>query len=289
MATKYWAGTVSTSYATAGNWEGGVAPIAGDTVIFPAGSNTCAGSDQSGTALAAFIVDSGYTGTIGSSGTPLIIDTNILSYAGQGTSAWISAQNGAAAANIQLDVLSAYSTSAPTTEGLHLLCNSTDIFEPCRIHGGTVSFDATSRFTTLLVAGGTVYVNSATGATTAFLLGGTVYYDAAVTLTTLNCVGGTWYHSDDANGVTTINVWGGTVNYQGVGTVTTLNVYLSTAIFTAADSDHRFTITTCNIYEGDVYITNKIGTPTFTNPVNYYGNGQLVGGPARTGTAVTAL
>jgi len=78
MATKVWSGGAgTTAYATAGNWVGGAAPIAGDTIIFPAYATVnVEGSDQSATHLEYIIEEEGCTITFGSAGTPLILDVS---------------------------------------------------------------------------------------------------------------------------------------------------------------------------------------------------------------------
>lgn len=89
MATKYWHGNYIAAegdYSAANNWVPVNVPGAGDTVIIGAGSpSITAGLDQSGTAIANFYVEPGYTGQIGSAIAPLQLNcTTDIRYEGSG-------------------------------------------------------------------------------------------------------------------------------------------------------------------------------------------------------------
>ena len=295
MANKFWNGATSTAYGTGGNWVGGVAPVNGDDVYFDrACTYTPAGSDQSGTTLNSGHVGPNFNGAnIGSSGSPLILDTNYFSY--QNTTcaqAWISLQNGAAAANISVDVFDSYDgSSSPTTRGLHLSCNSTDIFSPCRIRGSTdatVTLDSDCNVTQIDQQGGLLYVLDADGNTTINLIGGVMHYDVAVALTTINVGGGTLYMDDgNTSTVTTLNQWGGTIVWQAANTITTYNGYAGD--FDGTSPIGVYTITNTNIWDADMDLRGGLGEPTFTNAPKILGSGSITTDPAATRAVGTLI
>ncbi|UCC31525.1 MAG: hypothetical protein JSU86_04455 [Phycisphaerales bacterium] len=81
--THFWVG--SGLFSTSGNWTPAGPPGAGDTAILDGRSqNNMTGSDESATALAAFIVRDGNRAQVGSDGTPLIIEADKFSIRGRG-------------------------------------------------------------------------------------------------------------------------------------------------------------------------------------------------------------
>ena len=68
MATYLWTGTSSADWKTGANWSGGVVPGSGDTVIFNTGAQTLTGTSITG--VAEIKILEGFTGTLGSTGTP---------------------------------------------------------------------------------------------------------------------------------------------------------------------------------------------------------------------------
>lgn len=286
MATKVWIGA-SSAYGTGSNWVGGVAPVNGDDVVIPSGSGSIDGSDQSGTTLDSFRVHSGFEGTIGSSGTPLILDTNILKYDGNATQCWLSVQNGGAGGSVQTDISGGAATSSPLTQGLHIKCNASgDKLDPCRVSGGYTSFDEDCNIDAIVQTGGTLWIRDADGLATYHLIAGTCNYYANDAITTLNAVGGTWNHQEDAAAITTINNYGSTVNWYDDSTITTLNNYAGT--FDASVGDNLFTITNSSIWGGTIDGRNGIGGITFSNSTNIYG-GVVYNDRPGTGAPVSAL
>lgn len=290
MAIKYYNGATNTSYTDTGNWDGASAPSSGDTVIIRSDcANNIAGSDQSAVLLVAFIIQPGFNRDIGSSGTPLIIAADKAFLSPSGSDQWLSFLDGnGAGAVTALDVDGGLSTSAPTTEGLHIKSNTTDTLSPCRVHSGQVNFDEDCNIPTLDVSGGTVYVNDADGLGTANCQGGLVIYAADDAITALN-VGGTgiWRHVEDGGAITTATVWAGTFDYRSASTITTL-VGRSGDI-TFANTGLRCTVTNCTLWNADLDVRNRIGTPTFTNDINIYGSGQISGDPGRASDPAPSL
>lgn len=290
MAIKYWNGATDTAYTTATNWDGGVAPIAADTVIIRADAvNGIAGSDQSATALASFIVQPGCTIDIGSSGSPLIIACDDFMAAPTSGNQWFSLQDGTAAGLVTtVDIRGGYASTTPTTEGLHIKSNTTDTLSPCRVHSGQVNFDEDCNIPTLDVLGGTVYVNDADGLTTVNCTGGTVYNAAGDAITTLNVAGSClYYHLEGGGAITTTNVWGGTFNYRSASTITTLNGRYGTITF--AETTLRCTVTNCSLWAANMDLRNGIGTPTFSNAVQQLGSGQPYGDVNSSSTPTPSL
>lgn len=84
MATRYWQGGDG-NWDTVANW-GGTKPVDGDTAIFPEGVSigVNAGLDQGGVDLALMYIHPRFTGSIGSSGSPLFIAGNLILHEGPG-------------------------------------------------------------------------------------------------------------------------------------------------------------------------------------------------------------
>jgi hypothetical protein len=57
-ATRTWTGAVNNLWSAGGNWIGGVAPVSGDDLVFPAaGSNTNTVNDLAGLTLSGVIIE----------------------------------------------------------------------------------------------------------------------------------------------------------------------------------------------------------------------------------------
>jgi len=278
MATRYWNGAADTSYTNTANWDGATAPVAADSVIIRADAvNGIAGSDQSATALASFMIQFGCTIDIGSSGAPLIIACDDFLAAPTGGNQWFALQDGTAAGlATTVDIRGGLVSSSPTTEGLHIKSNTTDTLSPCRVHSGQANFDEDCNIPVLDVLGGNAYINDADGLTTVNCTGGIVYNAADDAITTLNLAANVlYYHLEGAAAITTLNVWGGTLNYRSAATITTLNGRFGTITF--ADTTLRCTVTNCSLWSANLDLRNGIGTPTFTNVIARLGNGQVSG------------
>lgn len=289
MAIRYYSGAASTTYTDAGNWVGGAAPSSGDTVIILADAvNDITGSDQSATLLVSFIIQDGCSINIGSSGAYLQIACDKFANKGQCPQAWIALRDGNGAANVtQVDVHDGYATSSPTTEGLHLKSITTDTMSPCRVHGGLVSFDATSRIPALVVNGGTAYVNDATGISTAVAIAGTVYYAASAAITTLT-IGSTatWHHQEDAGDVGTVNC-NGYIYWKDGDITTKLNAYEGTVDFT--EMVRRVAVQACDHYNATIDERNSLGSPTWTTNIVKVGLGDRHIDPGNTVATTPSL
>jgi hypothetical protein len=76
-----WAGADG-NWGTGSNWSTGVQPEYMDDVVIDAGSQAITGSDNSTLYLNTLTIGAGYTGNIGSAGSPLQVDADILYYNG---------------------------------------------------------------------------------------------------------------------------------------------------------------------------------------------------------------
>ncbi len=98
MATLTWLGTDAGNegrWDIPANWSttGSVAaiPVDGDDVVFGLNAQSITGGlDQNAVELNSLAFSNLYTGSVGANSTPLEIDALILTYAGQGTEAWIA-------------------------------------------------------------------------------------------------------------------------------------------------------------------------------------------------------
>ena len=196
MATKSWIGTDSGNegdYSVAANWSPSGVPVASDDVIFPAGvsQSVTDGLDQSSVALGNFIVEDGYSGTLGTSAAYLQIDADSIRFDGSGVS---YIDTGSAA--VDWDITGT-ATATSGSQGLYIKGTGIDDLS---IKSGTV--------------GVAVLPGESATVTDARVLGGKFTTGAGVTLTTLEASAGTT--TNKAN-VSTVKVFGGTVNSDVVG------------------------------------------------------------------------
>ncbi len=91
MATLRWTGSVDGNWGVAGNWSSGAVPVDGDKVIFSGGGvSVTSGLLQPGLALAAVFVTGTYLGSIGTSTSPLALQSCVaLTITGHNASIYI--------------------------------------------------------------------------------------------------------------------------------------------------------------------------------------------------------
>ena len=279
MALKVWKEVpTNTTYTTASNWVGGVAPVSGDEVLFSQGSGNVDGSDETARLLAGFTVGSGYTGTMGSSGSPLKIDTPTFVFNGQGDHAWISLED-AGGSTVDCRILGTKSTALADypTKGLHINANGAENLTPFVVGGGYVEQEASvgaGGIAGVEVSGGTVFlITLAVGGTLA-ISGGTCSSNAGTT-GALKVSGGTW--TQTAGSITTVEVYsGGTLDWQGAGNITNGTIRGS-GVLTFANLEIACTVTTIKLYDSaTLNISNGIKQPTFSNAVQQIGNGTTI-------------
>lgn len=249
MAIKKWIGTDG-SYSTAANWSPANVPVNSDTVRIPAGGgNISSGLNQSAVSLTAFIVEKGYTGTIGSSSGYLQIVTSRFEFEGSGLS---YVDLGTSAISPQVFGTASGGTGTP---GLYLLgsalvtLNVTGGSVGLAVGVGETSTVATAR---LALTGASLWLGTGVTLTTWDNHAGDGIIRCA--LTTLNVYGGTVLTAE-VGAITTVNVKGGTLTPNSTGTITTLNSYGGSVDF--RQSDAARTVTTTNKYKGGSININK--------------------------------
>lgn len=233
MALKIWTGAaLDGNWATAGNWSPS-APAAGDDVLFQNSSQsvtTGLGPALTGANyLNSLVIETSYTGFIGSGSGALVVDCEYLLVRGSGSAYWLDVGKGDGAAldvivdapnnaDVQLvcaseTVADAYflrgriTTSATTTYTRMTVGYMTNEFNDAQVtltSGGTYTtiwqrggrITANGAFTTLIQGGG-LFNHTAGAATTVHLLNGTYLYNSTGTLSRVQAVGGYF----DASGV----------------------------------------------------------------------------------------
>lgn len=291
MAKKYWISSSSTSFNTAGNWSGGVAPANSDTLYFGAyGSANCATNIAStGLTGLTIIVEPGYTGQIGSvtAGVPAYLQIS------GGTLRMASTPGGSIYPGSPR-VLIDFGTANPGTvlmEFGNSVGADPSIPAVCVIGSGSGALTINQSGGSLGVAVYPGEVATITNITT--IDGGTTLLGQGVTLTAATFAAGTITDRRD-NTATAIRVAGAAYNYSGTGATTTLNVdagtctYSGTGTITTAnlrglldmsqDSQAK-TVTTVNRYDGGSLNLNN-GVPagiTITNAINNYGSAGSCG------------
>ena len=249
MAVKYWIGTDTGNegdYSTAANWSPSGVPIASDTVIIPAQSsqNITAGLDQSAINVVTFIVQEGYTGTIGTSAGYLILWADKISYAGAGVSYISTGSNYAA----DIDVTKT-ATATTGAQGLYLIGAVIDdlsiksgtvglavlpnegmgVANDVRISGGKLTLGQQTYITNLEVNGGAVTIDGT--AVTTKIYDGKATTRGTGTAATIISFGGTIDCGGTAN-ITTIHMLGGTVNTTKSGITRTVGaIYMGPGSF----------------------------------------------------------
>jgi len=268
MANKVWTGaTEDSTWTTAGNWVGGVAPVNGDDVYIT-GAYSINGIDQSAVSLNSLRVADTYRGSIGASGSYLEIDVaaaapGVLSYAGKGPHAYLKG-----------DFESVYvNATGAGANALHLFGNG-DI-DDLIISKGIVTIDSGSTvidiymgYATNQLTDARLTVEATVTLTNLRAYGGTTALGSAATL--VECKAGTI--TSTAGAVTTVNVEGGTYNAESTGTITTANLY--TGAFDTTGMSRPRTITTLNRWGP---CTARLDSPglVITNHNNYSQHGIL--------------
>ncbi len=264
MATKTWDGSDSGNegdYGTNANWKEGTIPGGGDDVRIPAtSSQSITGSlDQSGVAIGDFIVEDGYTGTIGTSAADLKIDPNRFEFAGGGVS-YIDIGSAAIAITI--------TKTASTSTGLRGLYLIGSAISTANIIGGSVGLAAvhgtTATVTTIRISGSTadVWIGEGCTVTTVEQHSGLGKQRAASTTTKV--FGGTMTTEEEGT-ITTLQMEGGTAVLNSTGTITTVTGNGGTADLSQSHASR--TITTLNPNPGFTisYDPNSVTVTNFND------------------------
>lgn len=239
-------------------------PAAGDDVRIPSGSGDIAGGDYSSVAIADFVVEDGYTGTIGSSTAPLIIDPDAFRFYGLGES-YIDIHS----ANISPQIFK----TGPAGAGFRSLYLTGSNINIVNVVGGTVGIASlsgqTSTVAEVRVVGSdaNVWAGSGCSLTTWYQTAGEGEQRCASTTTTV--YGGT-LKTVEEGAITTMNVYGGTVLPESTGTITTLNAYGGETNFLGSGAAR--TVSTLNQQAGTTVLYDRTAVTlsaisTVTGPV----------------------
>jgi len=221
MAVKLWVGGTSGyegNFNTALNWSGGVTPVAGDDVYIRGSQNIDDGLDWSSVDVDAFIVESSYTGTIGSRTSPFrigITDTSgRIEFSGSGES---HLDIGGSAVNMTI-----HSTASAAVGSYGLTIKGTGI-AVLAVEGGKVGIAVgdpadTATITTLRCLGGRTVVGAGTTVTNVDVGSG-----AKLTIRA-NCAdmdirSGTVKTGEAAAISSSVTLWGGRLIHNSTGTI----------------------------------------------------------------------
>lgn len=241
-------------YGTAANWLEGAIPAANDDVLIQGAVNITYGLIQSSVELDDFKIDS-YTGQIGSSGSPLVIDmadadTIEISASGQ---VWLSLGNAGCSPRI------VRTANAPAGQfGLYLTGTA---LATLTVESGSVKLMNTSNVTVLNVrTGATVYAEVGATITTAHNSGTLTMQTNA---TTINQLAGV-VTTQGSMTATTINVEGGLADLRSTGTVGTLNA--DGGVVDLTKNSQSKTVTTANVRGGELrYDPNVVTISTLAS------------------------
>lgn len=242
-------------------------PAAGDDVRIPASSAQAisSGLKQQAVAIADFIVEKGYNGTIGTSAEYLRIDPDRFEFDGNGAS-YIDIGSAAISATIK-------GTAAAQVgkRGLYLKGSAIATLAADGGHTGVAALPGeTSTVTTARVAGPqtTLWVGEGVSLTTLNVINGSAVLRCAAT--TVNQYAGV-LTTEEAGAVTTINLKGGTLYSNSVGTITTLAHTGGTADFTGSGRARTLTTYTPTVSSGGTVLkvdTNTVTITTYNKPAD---------------------
>ena len=245
MADKYWNGNTGTDgdVTDATNWTPSGVPTASDNVRLVAGFNTAMSSNLaglSGVSLGDFIVEEGYTGTIGTSTADLEITCTSFEFEGSGK-AYIDLE----ASNITATIHGSAASTSVGTFGLYLIGSN---LAALVVSSGSVALagfmGTTATAAAVRVSGGTVTLGAGCTVTTVTTYGGTI--NTRANITTANGYGGTLRTGEQA-AITTLLVDGASVDDRATGTITTATVNSG---YLAVKAGTSKTISTLNINAG---------------------------------------
>ncbi len=271
MAMVKWLGTSSTSWATGANWSTGTAPGASDTAVFSSTSDVISGTPPTA-AIAGLRVTEGFTGSIGTSASPMGIAA---------TTAVINCPGGQVYTTGAITTLTVIAcggaspglkmtNSAVTTLNVSGLVGSIEFVGT----GGPLSvnmFD--SPFATVTVP------STASTHRTFVMNSGTL--TTSVGATHGVTVDGGELVMNGTGTVNTITQSGGLVKYNSSGTVTTVRVNGGTMSF-AENPSTALTISNAYVANGTLDERNGLANVTYTNDIDISGSGTILADVGRT-------
>ena len=272
MATRYYHGGNNGIVTAAGSYFGGVAPIAGDTVVAANGARRMVG-DASAATWAKFIVEDTFSGDGGTDDTYLKIAATDVEYSGQGS-------------RFKLDLGGVNSTlrcrkTGVGTGGLPALIllanlNTTDFY----LLGGSAGvgvLDPTEApvFDRIYIGGESSLlspdVSVGIGATSNRIIQVSGLCDYLGITEDIDVYGGT-LTVDTSDALDVVEVFGGTLYLDRHGTLTELN--MKGGLTDWSRTENTRVVTSPTIYAGAEFV--KGSSVTFTNKLARSGRTQLV-------------
>lgn len=251
MGKVVWNGTTS-AWATAANWDTGVAPVANDDVIFDSmSSHDVAGADLSAIDLDSITVTSRYKGNLGTSGVPLKLTGDRAVIKTGGNECWIDgafdhANLAPASSSVNACQWGGSATSKQIViGGGHVVLRSGTVYTASTdisvtpefatgAAGTTVIIEAGQTFAAtmrLLVSGGLVVMDDclSTANSAIFVMGGKVILqEAGGTTTSVLVSGGILQHDDGTVTLAWVGArgkWDASQSAVGTRVVTTMQIH----------------------------------------------------------------
>lgn len=221
VATIYWIGGsvgFEGKFNLDENWSGGTAPVAGDSIHISGSQDIDDALDSSAIDVDRFVVESSYTGSIGSKGSPLEIGitdtTGTIEFSGSGEA---HLDLGASVVNM---IVHSTSSAGVGSYGLYVKGSAIAVLS---VEGGKVGIAVdvpadTATITTLRCLGGRTVVGSGTTVTNVDVGSG-----ARLTLRA-NCSdmdirSGTVKTTESAAISSSVTIWGGRLIHNSTGTI----------------------------------------------------------------------
>lgn len=262
-STVIWTGATNGNMTTAGNYLGGAAPIAGDSVIFDRGSVNV--TTWAGVNLVTVTVTQGYTGSLGVSGASVAVDGDIttLKIGGRQSGVFLSVNTGKTIDTLSLE------TGSASFAGLGTITTA-------YVSGGATLNASLTVLTTLNVISpdsSAIVATSGTDMTTLYTMGRVEVTSRNVTTTTVATQGRVI--AKGTTGTTSVTIEpNGVFNKQSGSTDTAVTVRYG-GLFTNEGNTYITpapTIQTLTLWAGGKIIPNGAGNSlTITNTVVYIG------------------
>lgn len=266
MGTVKWTGGAGDgNWDSVGNWDTGAKPVNSDDVIIGTGSiSITAGLNQSGVTLTSLTITSGYSGSIGTVGTPLQISSTTVTVGGRGALYNLNGTYTDVYANIvgqvQLSIAGGTTTNLYAGMGGVVTISSSAVVTNARIGAAIVTAGYNATAFTLAEISGSGMLTSARAATTMRVdNGATSVVTGSATITTLDV-------SSLANH-----------KHRSTGTITTANIKPQGGI--QPDDLNASSATITNLYEwSGSRVRDKMGGGKFTVSNRYNVGDSIPGG-----------
>lgn len=273
MATVTFTGTTSGDMTVSTNYAGGVAPVAGDSVIFNIGSRTV--TVGPGVNLVDVTCTSGWSGSFGSPGSPVTFQnvTGTFTWAGSGDGCYITIGNTFTVTKFVAQRGTGSVSGLGTLTAAYI--ENADFSFTCTGLSAYYGMTPSSRIT--------IGTSGTSIGTESFSYGTVSITDRTVTAARVVGKNARMYTYGTTAQATTLHVQeGGTFNSQSSGTITTANISGRDSLITPVNSPYTSaTITTLNQFSGGKYVQYANGTQFSIGTLNSYGSqsASLPSGP----------